>query len=467
MTSRASALNDIEAYADHGNFVEELSRLVSYPTESQEASRQDELYRYLNEAAIPMLSGIGFTCRILNNPAAAQFPFLYAERIENPDFETILIYGHGDVIRAQADQWRQGLEPFKVIVEEDKIYGRGTADNKGQHLINFAALRTVLKARGALGFNTKIILEMAEECGSPGLQELFSTHHDLFKSDVLIASDGPRLHPDKPTLFMGSRGAVNFDLRVEYRKGAHHSGNWGGLLKDPAIVLAHALCSIVDRRGQIKVPEWRPTSLTPEISKALEDCPVGGFEGPSIDTDWGEESLTPSERVFGWNSFAVLAQKSGVPEAPVNAISGWAAAHCQLRYVVGTDPEDILPALRRHLDRDGFSDVRIVPKELGSFHATRLDPTHPWVLRVAASVTKTTGKKPVLLPNLAGSIPNESFSETLGLPTVWLPHSYPGCSQHAPDEHLLLSSSREALRMMTGLFWDLGDTGARCSGPAA
>ena len=102
--------------------------------------------------------------------------------------------------------------------------------------------------------------------------------------------------------------------------------------------------------------------------------------------------------------------------------------------------------------------------ELGKFHATRLDPADPWVLRVAASVQETTCKKPVLLPNLAGSIPNESFSETLGLPTVWLPHSYPGCSQHAPNEHILLSSSREALRMMTGLFWDIGDTGAALPG---
>ncbi len=457
MTSRSSALKNIEAYADLGGFVEELTRLVTYPTESQEPAARPELLRYLTEAAIPMLEGMGFSCRILENPVEAGCPFLYAERIEDPGFETVLTYGHGDVIRAQTDQWRQGLAPFKVVIEGDKAYGRGTADNKGQHLINFAALRAVIEERGSLGFNAKIILETAEECGSPGLDALFSAHKDLLKSDVLIASDGPRLHPDRPTLFMGSRGAVNFDLRVDFREGAHHSGNWGGLLKDPAIVLAHAIASIVDRRGQIKVPEWRPTSLTPEIRKNLEDCPVGGFDGPSVDTDWGEESLTPSERVFGWNSFAVLAQKSGVPEAPVNAISGWANAHCQLRYVVGTDPDDILPALRRHLDLEGFTDVQVVPMERGRFPATRLDPDHPWVRRVAASVEETTGKKPVLLPNLAGSLPNESFSETLGLPTVWLPHSYPGCSQHAPDEHLLLSSSREALRMMTGLFWDLGE----------
>lgn len=457
MTTRASALARIADYADNGAFIGDLSRMVAFGTESQDETKRAELSRYLAQETAPYLENMGFSARILENPVDPGIPFLFAQRIENPAFETILVYGHGDVIRAQTGQWREGLAPFRLTVEGDRAYGRGAADNKGQHLINFAALKTVIETRGALGFNCKVIVEMGEECGSPGLDALFTAHKDLFRADVLIASDGPRLHPERPTLFMGSRGAVNFDLNVTFREGAHHSGNWGGLLKDPAIVLAHAIASIVDRRGQIRVPEWRPDSLTPVVRAALKDCPVGGFEGPAVDPDWGEEALTPSERVFGWNCFAVLAQKSGVPDAPVNAISGSANAHCQLRYVVGTDPDDILPALRRHLDREGFEEVEIVPSERGLFHATRLDPDHPWVARVAASVAASTGKKPALLPNLAGSLPNECFSETLGLPTVWLPHSYPGCSQHAPNEHLLLSTSREALIMMTALFWDMGN----------
>ncbi|MCB1479526.1 MAG: M20 family metallopeptidase [Rhodobiaceae bacterium] len=457
MTSRTDAISRIAEYADSGAFIDELTRLVAHETESQDESRRPELALYLAEEMEPLLRSMGFECRRLENPEDPGVPFLFAERIENPALETILVYGHGDVIRAQRDQWREGLSPFKLVIEGDRAYGRGTADNKGQHLINFAALKAVIETRGNLGFNCKVIVEMGEECGSPGLGALFAANKELFSADVLIASDGPRLHPERPTLFMGSRGAVNFDLNVTYREGAHHSGNWGGLLKEPATVLAHAIASIVDRRGQIKVPEWRPDSLTPSVRKALEDCPVGGFDGPSIDTGWGEESLTPSERVFGWNSFAVLAQKSGVPEAPVNAISGWANAHCQLRYVVGTDPDDILPALRRHLDAQGFEDVKIIPAERGFFRATRLDPEHEWVKRVAASVTATTDKKPAILPNLAGSLPNDCFSEVLGLPTVWVPHSYAGCSQHAPNEHLLLSTSHEALEIMTGLFWDIGE----------
>ncbi len=458
MPQRADCIARAETYFDNGSFVKDLARLVAIETESQNPDQHGELYTYLTNEMAPLLADMGFVTEIFDNSDDMGGPILVGERIENPDYFTILTYGHGDVIRAQTDQWREGLHPFKLVVEGEKIYGRGTADNKSQHLINLSALSFVLRERGSLGFNVKIIIETSEETGSAGLAEFFTEHKERLAADVLIASDGPRLQPDVPTVFMGTRGGLNFDLNVNLREGANHSGNWGGLLADPAIILAHAIATITDQRGQINIPEWRPTSLTPEIRKALHGLPVGGG-GPEISKDWGEEGLDPAERAFGWNSFAVLAMKSGVPEAPVNAISGNASATCQLRYVVGTDIDDIIPALRRHLDENGFSQVEITPSEKGFFKATRLDPNHPWVDFVVKSVEQTSGKPPHILPNLAGSLPNDTFTDILGLPTIWVPHSYGGCSQHAPNEHILGSISRDALRNMTGLFWDITERG--------
>lgn len=454
MATREGVIKRAEIYFDDGRFLQDLTRLVAVESESQNPDKKPQLRRYLTEEMVPLLQAMGFACEIFENSDDRGGPILVGQRIEDPTFETILTYGHGDVIRAQTEQWRQGLHPFKVVVEGEKIYGRGTADNKSQHLINLQALACLIDEQGQLGFNVKVIIEMSEETGSAGLKSFFAGHKELLSADVLIASDGPRLQPDTPTLFMGSRGAINFDLKVNLRDGAHHSGNWGGLLADPAMILAHAIATISDARGQIKIPQWLPTSLTPSIRQALKDLPVGG-EGPAISETWGEENLSAAERVFGWNTFAVLAMKSGVPEAPVNAISGHASAHCQLRYVVGTDVLEILPALRAHLDEAGFSMVEIVPADQGFFAATRLDPNHPWVQFAVNSIAKTSAKKPHVLPNLAGSLPNDSFSETLGLPTVWVPHSYSGCSQHAPDEHILKSVARDGLRNMAGLFWDI------------
>jgi hypothetical protein len=91
------------------------------------------------------------------------------------------------------------------------------------------------------------------------------------------------------------------------------------------------------------------------------------------------------------------------------------------------------------------------------FAASRTDFDSRWVDWAATSIRQATGKAPAVLPNFGGSLPNDVFSDCLGLPTIWVPHSYPGCSQHAPDEHILLSVTEEALAIMAGLFWDLGE----------
>ena len=85
----------------------------------------------------------------------------------------------------------------------------------------------------------------------------------------------------------------------------------------------------------------------------------------------------------------------------------------------------------------------------------------PWIGWAAESIRQTTGKAPAILPNFGGSLPNDVLSEGLGLPTIWVPHSYPGCSQHAPNEHILMPVTEEALAIMAGLFWDLGEKGRR------
>jgi len=456
MGNRNNALELAANWVETGGLETNLAHLVSIESESQRPESRGELDRYLNNGLLPILDRLGFITTVHENPDPSGGPFLIAHRHEGDDLQTILNYGHGDVVEGQRGRWQDGMDPFALTRNGDRLYGRGTADNKIQHLINLMALEFVISARGKLGFNVKLLIEMGEEVGSPGLEEFVLANRAQLAANVLIASDGPRLQPDTPTVFTGSRGAINFTLSVELREGANHSGNWGGLLADPAMILAHALASITDARGRILVPEWRPDSLTPEISAMLRDLPVGGG-GSEIDPNWGEMDQMPAERVFGWNSFTILAQESGVPDAPQNAISGSARATCQLRFVVGTVEEDILPALRRHLDRGDFETVTIGQSNEAIAPATRLDPNSPWAKFTAASLAKTSGKDPHVLPNLGGFIPNHVFSQTLGLPTIWVPHSYAGCSQHAPNEHILLPVTLDAVRCMTGLFWDIGD----------
>ena len=457
--SRAASIALAHAYFDSKSFHADLARRVAIPTESQNPDRTAELNQYLASELAPSLDALGFDCRIHDNPKKGG-PLLVATRMEGSHLPTVLSYGHGDVIRGLDQQWREGLAPWQLIEEGEKLFGRGTADNKGQHTINIGALGSVIKVRGKLGFNIKLLIETGEETGSPGLNEFCAAHRDELGADVFIASDGPRLSPERPTIFLGSRGVMNFDINIDLRPGAHHSGNWGGLLADPGILLAHAIATITDRQGAIRVPEWRPQPIAASVKKALADCaPGGGDDAPAIDLDWGEPGMTPAERVFGWSSFSVLAIKVGNPDFPVNAIAGKAWARCQLRFVVGIDPDDVVAALQRHMIREGYPQVTVAPTREEAMHATRLDPDSKWVRWAVASIARTTGHKPAILPNLGGSLPNEVFADTLGLPTIWIPHSYSACSQHAPNEHMLASIAREGLAIMAGIFWDLGEAG--------
>lgn len=454
--TRTQAIAQARQQFDSGAFRQTLARRIAIPTESQNPARGAVLAAYLESEIRPAFEAMGFACQTLTHPRA-RAPFLFAQRLEDPALPTVFGYGHGDVIRGLESEWAPGLSPWTLTEADGRWYGRGIADNKGQHSVNLQALANVLHARGRLGFNAKYLIEMGEETGSPGLRELCATHKALFGADLLIASDGPRLRAERPTVFLGSRGSMNFDLSIDARAGGHHSGNWGGLISNPGIQLAHALASIVSATGQIRIPEWVPTEVPDSVRRALADCEVdGGADGPAIESWWGEPGLSPAERVFGWCSFEVLAYKTGNPETPVNAIPPRAWARCQLRFVVGPNPDHFVPALRRHLDRQGFPMVQIVAPPEDMFRATRIDPDDAWVRWAVASIAQTSGQKPALLPNLGGSLPNDIFTDVLGLRTVWVPHSYPGCSQHAPNEHLPPALLREGLCIMTGLYWDLG-----------
>jgi len=457
--TRALAIAQAEQCFDSGAFRTLLARRLAQPTESQNPARAPELAAYLEAEIRPAFEALGFTCRMLTHPKALA-PFLYAERIEDPALPTVLGYGHGDVIRGLEKEWKEGLSPWALTESEGRWYGRGIADNKGQHSINMEALRLVLETRGKLGFNAKYLIEMGEETGSMGLRDLCEEHRALLAADLLIASDGPRLSAERPTIFLGARGSLNFDLSIEARAGGHHSGNWGGLISNPGIQLAHAISTLVSPTGQIRIPEWVPRELPAAVRRALADCQVdGGADGPEIEPWWGEPGLSPAERVFGWCSFEVLAYKTGNPDTPVNAIPPRAWARCQLRFVVGVDPDDLVPALRRHLDRQGFPMVQITLTRENMFRATRIDPDDAWVRWAVDSLERTSGAKTAVLPNLGGSLPNDIFTDVLGLRTIWVPHSYPGCSQHAPNEHLPPALLRQALSLMTGLYWDLGAGG--------
>jgi acetylornithine deacetylase/succinyl-diaminopimelate desuccinylase-like protein len=455
--TRTDAIDRVRRHLHSGDFLVTLDRRVGYRTESQNPGRHDVLRAYLEEELQPEFSKLGFETRLIESPAGKS-PYLLAQCLESSSAPTVLMYGHGDVVDGMAGQWRDGLDPWRTTTVGNRIYGRGTADNKGQHSINLAALRAVREARGGrFGFNAKFIVEMGEEIGSPDLRWVCESLRDELAADLFLASDGPRLSAERPTIFLGCRGGLRIHLNVDLRDGSHHSGNWGGILANPATILSNAIASLVDGQGRMLLDELKPPRLSNQIRATLADVKIEPIQDePALSANWGEDGLSPAERLYGWNTLEVLAMSSGNIDHPANAIPGNAHAVLQLRFVVGTRVEKVLDAVRRRLIDRGFPMVKAEASQ--SFAASRTELGNRWIDWAVDSIRQTTKKEPALLPNFGGSLPNNVFADLLGLPTIWVPHSYPGCSQHAPNEHILLPVTEEAMSIMAGLFWDLGES---------
>ena len=152
---RSDAISHAEQHFDSGEFQQTLARRIAVPTESQNPERAQALADYLDDDIRPAFEAMGFECRTLTHPKA-RAPFLFAQRLEDTTFPTVFGYGHGDVIRGLESEWQAGLSPWRLTESGGRWYGRGIADNKGQHSVNMGALSSVIETRGRLGFNAKI-----------------------------------------------------------------------------------------------------------------------------------------------------------------------------------------------------------------------------------------------------------------------------------------------------------------------
>ncbi len=460
--SREQAIARATGYLEDGAYVADLAARIAIPSESERPEAMPHLYAYLAHLGEAFRTRLGFTVTIFDNPNPKGGPILVAERIEDPALATIFCYGHGDVVDGMEGRWEGGSSPWKLRVEGERFYGRGAADNKGQHTAVMLALEAVIATRGALGFNCKFLIDTVEETGSPGLREFCAAHRQALQADLFIGSDGPRMTLDTPALFGGARGAIEFDLVCDLREGGNHSGNWGGVIANPGVLVAHAIAALVSSTGRIEARELVPPHVPPAVRRALSRVAIEpGPNGPKLDKDWwGEPGLTPAEQVFAWTALEVLAFKTGNPDHPVNAIPPTAWARLQVRHTVEVPLERVIPAIERRLAACGVAHVEVrqvrasaIPVDIPP---TRLDPDHPAVGFAIGSIRETLGKEPVYLPNAGGTICNDCFADIIGMPTIWVPLSYPACKQHAPNEHVLKPLIREGLAMLAGLFWDCG-----------
>ena len=427
---------------------EELKRLVSYRTESATASGRIALKAYLEDVLVPALAELGCDTELHPHWDGGTNSFLIGTRFESEGLPTVLCYGHADVVGGQDDGWDDDRSPWILDADGDRWYGRGTADNKGQHLINLAALRILLESNGHLGFNLKFLFECGEEIGSPSLDEFSSVNKDKLAADVFIASDGPRLSADSPTIFLGSRGGITFELDVNLRSGSYHSGNWGRSVAQPGDHTGSRHRHPSRRARRILLPELLPTNIPESVQTALSNIAIPHTPGdPHIDTDWADTGLTPAERLYGWNA------RRFWPLVP--ATSEHRSTRSRARHVRYSSSGS-WQARRRTLSKTPSRPTSTATDSKWCGCAKR----HSFPR--AASTPPIPGWNGHAVPSTAPPASCPRCCRTSAVPCritslrAFWGFSFgsrtpiPGCLQHAPDEHMLASIASHGLQIACG-----------------
>jgi acetylornithine deacetylase/succinyl-diaminopimelate desuccinylase-like protein len=348
----------------------------------------------------------------------------------------VVVYGHYDVQPpGPLDAWHS--PPFEATVRDGRLYGRGTGDNKGQHLAQLLGLRALRDTTGALPCSVTVLLDGEEEIGSPNLQATLESMREELAADLVIWSDGPVHESGEPTLCLGVRGIISFEIVVPGPREPLHSGNWGGVAPNPAWELVWLLGTMRTPDGLIRVDghDGGATGLTPSERAALDALPL------DVDTALAEAGLTgldaPRDRGFN--------ERLALPTFTINSLScldgddhrtvipSTAVARCDMRLVGGQRSETVLAALRAHLARHlPHAELRV---DRGVMEASRTLPESRWTGLLSKSLSEVHGRPPLLVPALGGSLPIAALSDGLGLPCYGIPFANTDERNHAPNEN--------------------------------
>ncbi len=448
------SIDDVYAHIDagFGAALEELAYLVGIAGVS--AQPTDDL-ALCAQAVQHSVCGSGLRTHLIEGFGP---PAVYGERLVDPGRPTVLIYGHYDVQPAETAAHWQG-DPFEATIRDGRMYGRGTSDNKGQHLAQLWALRATLAAHGELPVNVKVLIEGEEEIGSPHLAELVQENRDLLAADLAITSDGPVHRSGTPQLVLGTRGQLGVELRMRGANRDAHSGSLGGLLPDAAQQLTQALATLWKPSGEIAVAGFFGDVRPPTLA---ESANLAGLPLDLKDhfSDYGITELPQPEgrgyyeRLMLRPTMTITGMTSGYTGPGMKTvISNSARAHLDMRLVPGQHPDEIFRLLRAHLIQHA---PMVELTRLSSIPPSRTALDNPYVAILAGAVEQATGVVPFVVPSLGSSLPNYVFTDILGIPSILVPYANPDQNNHAPNENFELSRFKDGMRICATILEHVG-----------
>jgi len=441
----------LETHMDES--IAELSRLVAQPSVGAQNLGMQECAALV----AGMLRQRGFTTEVIPTGGA---PVVFGERKGSSD-KTLLFYCHYDVQPPEPlELWE--TPPFEPSLRDGKLFGRGVGDDKGHLVARLFAVDALLSTLGELPCTVKFIIEGEEETSSVHLHEYVRDNLERLKADGCIWEFGGVDHTETPVQYLGLRGICYVELSVETATTDVHSGLGGSIFPNAAWQLVWALASLKGPDERIRLPGFydkvrKPSARDIELMAALpETCDfykeqygvksfIKGLTG-GVDLRV-EEVFTPTCTICGLTSG--YQGPGGKTVQPAKA-----SAKVDFRLVPDQEPAEVVEQLRRHLDANGFSDVKV--EQLGGEAPARTDPDDPFVRLVCDTAVEVYGVPMRILPMGGGSGPNAPFIHDLGLPVATAGLGHPDGRGHAPNENIRLDLYLKHAKHMARLMTEFG-----------
>lgn len=423
-----------------------VKKLISFKTVSADSKSLSECVKTVNFFS-EFLKEAGFKTQVFEGFGN---PIFFAEYIVDPKFETCLIYGHYDVQPASLeDGW--DTEPFKLTEKNEKLYGRGIMDDKGQFFVHMLTIANMAKQK-KLKYNIKFISEGNEEVGSGFIDKFIAEHKDLLSSDFIMVSDG-ELVANKPVIELGYRGVINAMLTLTTSSNDLHSGNYGGASPSAAKEAARLISKLQNEDNEITIPEFYSDVLDIDNSIASK------IDIKEYQKNTGTKALTTEKgydlytQVGQRPSLEITGVQSGyVGEGYRNSIPGKAVIKFNFRLVKNQTPEKVIELFKKFLKENLSDYVDYVFDAEASNNPVRIDANNKYVLK-AEKILSEIFKSEVGHRYVGGSEPVVIyFADILGVPQVLVPFANEDGMMHGMNENFALANIEKQMQFSEKYF---------------
>ncbi len=454
-----AALGYLDAH--FSDFTRTLGDLVRIPSMSAAGFPPEEVQRSA-AATAEVLRGAGVeSVRLIELPGV--HPYVYGDWLHRPGAPTILLYGHHDVQPpGRPEKW---VSPaFEPTERGGRLYGRGSADDKGGVMAHVAAVAAYLRAGGGLPCNVKFLVEGEEEIGSGHLAQFLAKHRDMMTADFVVLSDTGNFDTGVPALTYQLRGICQVDVEVQCLRQPVHSGAWGGPTPDAVRILCGLIAGLEKRDGSLDVPGLyrnvaRPGAAQLARIRALPWSEsryrrqAGMLPGTTLG---GERRYPVYERLWTRPALTVIALEARPVRGSSNQIIEAARARLSLRTVPDMDAREVGRLLVRRLTARPPQGAKVTARVTGTAPWWTTDPEGPAFDAARRALRAGFGKEPAMIGS-GGTIGFvEPFARLLrGAPCLLTGVADPACKAHSENESLHLGDWLKAMRSAVHLYDEL------------